>query len=119
MSSLVLLLAVSVTTQAPSLQFRNAEMGGQRFNVWVWCERDRGWANNSQAIALRPGKSSKLNLHTGYFVVVVRNQYGVEHRTRRVLSPSEVDRLKFVGLYSGPQNRPDFAITDDNNDDRE
>jgi hypothetical protein len=113
----ILLLALSATAQPPSLHFKS-ETGGQRYNIWVWCETDHGWANNSQAIVLKPGKSSRLDLHTGYFVVVVRNQFNVEHRERRVLAEGEVDRLRMVPVFAVDPNAPpiprEFRIVDDN-----
>ena len=115
--SFILLLAVGTAAQSPSFQFRNEPPGGQRITIFVWCEIDNDWANNRRAIVLDAGQSSRLNLHPGHFVVVAKNQFGVEHRLRRVLAPGEVDRLKLSPVYgapSGHQPPPDFVIKDNN-----
>lgn len=115
--SVAILLALGLTAQVPSLQYRNTPGDGQRITIHTWCEAHGEWANNAQAVVLRPGQSSRLNLHPGYFVVVARNQFGIEHRLRRVLAPGEVDRLvmvPIVGTPPGPSPPPlDFAIVED------
>jgi hypothetical protein len=114
--SLVFAIAIASAGQAnPSMQFKSQAIG-QVITVWVYCETDRDWANDRQPIVLRSGATKKLALHTGYFPVVASNQYGIERRSRRLLSPDEIDRMWFtpvLAMPSGKRTPPEFEITND------
>jgi hypothetical protein len=114
--SLILAIAIASTGQGkPSMQFKSQTIG-QVITVWVYCETDRDWANDRQPIVLRSGATKKLALHTGYFRVVASNQYGVERRSRRLLSPDEIDRMWFTPVLAAPEGRrppPSFEITNE------
>jgi hypothetical protein len=113
----LLLLSLGVTAQEPAaMQFKNLATE-QRIAVLVYCERERRYENAGRPLILLRGSTVKLPLHAGYFQVVVTNQYGVERRARRVLSPGELDRMKVVPVMApdspnGP-GPPDFAIEED------
>ena len=115
-ATVMTLALLTQTPDRPTMQFRNDTR--EKITVWVYCRSHSGWANNQRPLVVRPGATSKVELHEGRFQVVAINRYQTV-RNNRVLKTGELDRMRLTAMYSGRPGdppRPKFGILDDNDD---